>query len=337
VKEFAYARAAGVRDAMVAATAMPGELVRYLAGGTNLVDLMRVGVERPDQVVDLGRLPLADIEELPDGGLRIGALARNSDVAADERVRRRYPLLARAILNGASPQIRNKATVGGNLLQRTRCPYFYDLTAACNKRIPGSGCDALLGMNRTHAILGASDSCIAVHPSDMCVALAALDAAVTVEGPGGTRRRVPVTGLHRLPGDSPHIETVLAPGELVTAVDLPAPRPGRSAYVKVRDRASYAFALISAAAQVHVEAGRIALARIALGGVAAKPWRAYRAEDLLIGSEPSAGTFRRSTAEAVAGARTRRDNAFKPELARRLIERTLTELTSNHNSTGRAS
>lgn len=328
MKEFSYSRAEGPADAIELGTATTqASPVRYLAGGTNLIDLMRVGVEQPDRLIDISRLPLTDIEDLPDGGLRLGALSLNSSVANDDRVRLRYPLLARAILNGASAQLRNKATTGGNLLQRTRCGYFYDLTTACNKRVPGAGCDALEGQHRTHAILGAGDSCIAVHPSDMCVALAALDAVVNIEGPHGAGRAVPLTEFHRLPGDTPHIETVLEAGELVTSIDLPPAPPGRAAYVKVRDRASYAFALTSVAVLLDADAGRTRSARIALGGVAPKPWRAYAAEELLIGAEPNQATFRRAAEEAVADARPRRDSGFKVELVKRLIYRTLAELT----------
>ncbi|HUR09007.1 MAG TPA: xanthine dehydrogenase family protein subunit M [Nonomuraea sp.] len=322
MREFSYVRAANISDAIEQAAGS----ARYLAGGTNLIDLMREEVERPERLVDITRLPLADIEDLPGGGLRLGALARNSQVAHDDRVRRRYPLLARAILNGASAQLRNKATVGGNLLQRTRCGYFYDAAAACNKRAPGTGCDALGGFNRTHAVLGSSESCIAVHPSDMCVALAALDAVVNVQGPGGVRRAVPLTDFHRLPGRTPDIETELLDGELITSVDLPPGRPGQAAYAKVRDRAGYAFALVSVAVLLHVEQGRTAAVRIALGGVAHKPWRAYSAEEMLTGAVAEEPAFRLAAEEAVAEARPRRHNGFKVELAERLIRRTLTEL-----------
>jgi xanthine dehydrogenase YagS FAD-binding subunit len=328
MKEFAYSRAADAAEAIALATTAPTSSARYLAGGTNLVDLMREGIERPDRLVDISRLPLAGIDDLPDGSLRIGALARNSQVGNDERIRRRYPLLARAILSGASPQLRNRATVGGNLLQRTRCGYFYDTAAACNKRVPGAGCDAMDGFNRTHAILGAGESCIAVHPSDMCVALTALDAVVNIEGPRGTRRAVPLTEFHRLPGETPHIETVLEHGELVTAIDLPPAPPGRTSYTKVRDRASFAFALSSVAVRLHVEAGRTASARIALGGVAHKPWRAYATEELLTGAPPEPAVFRRAAQEAVSGAHPLRHNAFKVELVQRLVYRTLTDLAT---------
>ncbi|MFD1544220.1 FAD binding domain-containing protein [Nonomuraea guangzhouensis] len=322
MKEFAYVRAATVSDAIDQAAGS----ARYLAGGTNLIDLMREEVERPERLVDITRLPLAGIEDQPGGGLRLGALARNSQVAHDERVRHRYPLLAKAILNGASPQLRNKATVGGNLLQRTRCGYFYDAAAACNKRAPRTGCDALDGFNRTHAVLGSSESCIAVHPSDMCVALAALDAVVNVQGPGGVRRAVPFTDFHRLPGRTPDVETELRDGELITSVDLPPDLPGQAAYVKVRDRASYAFALVSVAVLLRVERGRTAAVRIALGGVAHKPWRAYSAEEMLTGAVADEPAFRLAAEEAVAEARPRRHNGFKVQLAERLIRRTLTEL-----------
>ncbi|MEU7829572.1 MULTISPECIES: xanthine dehydrogenase family protein subunit M [unclassified Nonomuraea] len=291
---------------------------KYLAGGTNLVDLMRQGIETPHELVDITRLPLADIEEHA-GGLRIGALVRNTRVAADERIRDRYPVLAQAILNGASPQLRNRATVGGNLMQRTRCGYFYDRHSACGKRDPGAGCDALDGFNRTHAILGTSESCVAVHPSDMCVALAALDAVVNIAG----RDPVPLVDFHRLPGDTPHLETALAPGELVTSIDLPPAQPGRSVYLKVRDRASYAFALVSVAAVVRMEAGRATTVRIALGGVAAKPWRAYEAEQLLTGTTLDDELIHQAAEQALAGSRPRAHNAFKAELARRLIRRAL--------------
>lgn len=321
MRPFAYTSAAGIAEAVRLAAAGP---VTFLAGGTNLVDLMRAGVEQPEHVVDISRLPLDGIEDLPGGGLRIGALARNARVAGDARVRARFPLLAQAIMNGASPQLRNRATAGGNLLQRTRCGYFYDRAAACNKRVPGSGCDALDGYNRMHAILGAGDNCIAVHPSDMCVALAALDATVNVAGRDAA---VPLAGFHRLPGDSPHVETVLEPGELITSIDLPE-MPGRSVYLKVRDRATYAFALVSAAVLMRVEEGRVAAARIALGGVAHKPWRAYAAERLLTGEPVHDDLLRQAAEAAVAGARPREHNAFKPELATRLVRRALKATTS---------
>jgi xanthine dehydrogenase YagS FAD-binding subunit len=331
MKPFSFARATDVAAAIATVAAEPG--ATFLAGGTNLVDLMREGIERPDQLVDVTRLPLGAIEELADGGLRIGATARNVQVANHRLVRQHYPMLARAILNGASAQLRNMATVGGNLMQRTRCSYFYDLAAACNKREPGAGCDALGGYNRMHAILGASDSCIAVHPSDMCVALAALDAVVQIQGARGARRSIPLVDFHRLPGETPQIETELAHGELIVAVDLPPPMAGRSTYVKVRDRASYAFALVSVAALLDVQEGQIRSARLALGGVAHKPWRAWAAEELLIGAQADEALFRRAAEQAVAGARTYQHNAFKVELAKRLIARTLADLASGAGET----
>ncbi|SEG91766.1 xanthine dehydrogenase YagS FAD-binding subunit [Nonomuraea solani] len=319
MRPFVYERPADLSEAVEL-----GAAGTYLAGGTNLVDLMRQEVERPERVIDISRLPLDRIEDLPGGGLRIGALARNARVAADDRVRARYPVLARALLSGASPQLRNRATVGGNLLQRTRCGYFYDVGAACNKRVPGAGCEAIGGLDRGHAVLGASESCVAVHPSDMCVALAALGATVNLAGVHGARA-VPVTDFHLLPGRTPHVETVLG-NDLVTSVDLPPGLPAHGAYVKVRDRASFAFALVSVAVLLHVEDGGIGTVRIALGGVAARPWRAYEAEELLTGAAPDERAFREAAVAALAGARPLRDNAFKAELARRLIQRTLTEL-----------
>ncbi|AQZ68442.1 Periplasmic aromatic aldehyde oxidoreductase, FAD binding subunit YagS [[Actinomadura] parvosata subsp. kistnae] len=323
MRPFAYVKAADVDEAVRAATG-PG--VKFLGGGTNLVDLMREGIERPDTVVDVTGLPFDTIEELPSGGLRIGALVRNSALAADARVRTRYPMVSQALLSGASAQLRNMATVGGNLLQRTRCPYFYDHASACNKREPGAGCDALGGFNRSTAILGVSEHCIAAHPSDLCVALAALDAIVEVRGQDGTRR-VPMADFHRLPGDTPDIETALAPGELVTAVELPpAPAAANSRYRKVRDRASYAFALVSVAAALEVRDGAITDVRLALGGVAPKPWRATEAERLLLGGPADEGAFRRAAEAELASATTRDGNAFKARLAVATITATLREL-----------
>ncbi|MEV5896179.1 FAD binding domain-containing protein [Nonomuraea fuscirosea] len=323
MKPFAYVKPADVEAALHAAATEPG--AKFLGGGTNLVDLMREGIEQPQTVVDVTGLPFDTVADLPDGGLRIGALVRNSALAADPRVRDRYPVLSQALLSGASGQLRNMATVGGNLLQRTRCLYFYDTTSACNKREPGSGCDALDGFNRSCAILGVSDSCIATHPSDMCVALAALDAVVEVRGTGGTRR-IPVTDLHRLPGDTPEIETDLAPGELITAVELP-PAPANSRYRKVRDRASYAFALVSVAAALEVSDGTVTLARLALGGVAPKPWRAREAERLLTGGPADEAAFRRAAEAELAAASVRDGNAFKTALATATIVATLRELS----------
>ena len=322
MRPFAYVKPVDVEAALLAAT-KPG--AKFLGGGTNLVDLMREGIERPDTVVDVTGLPFDTVDELPNGGLRIGALVRNSALAADQRVRTRYPMLSQALLSGASGQLRNMATVGGNLLQRTRCPYFYDEASACNKREPGSGCDALSGFNRGCAILGVSESCIATHPSDMCVALAALDAVVDVRTTDGTRR-VPLTDLHRLPGDTPEIETELAPGDLITAVELP-PVAANSRYRKVRDRASYAFALVSVAAALQVSDGTVTEARLALGGVAPKPWRAREAERLLFGGPADEAAFRRAAEAELASAAVRPGNAFKVALATSTIVATLRELS----------
>ena len=300
---------------------------KYLGGGTNLVDLMRETIERPAALVDVTTLSDA-IESIPTGGLRIGAAARNTAVAEHATVRSQYPVLARAILAGASAQIRNMATVGGNLLQRTRCTYFYDDDgSACNKRVPGQGCDAINGFNRIHAILGTSPSCIATHPSDMCVALAALDAVVHLEGSNGTRS-LPLTELHRLPGEHPEKDTVLAPGELITAVELPALAfSARSTYRKVRDRASYAFALVSVAAALDIKEGIVADVRIAIGGVAHKPWRCYTAEAVLKGQAATETAFRAAAEAELAAAKPQLHNAFKIELARRTITAVLAELT----------
>ena len=325
MRSFTYVTAPDVAAA-VAAIAEPG--AKALGGGTNLVDLMRSDVERPDTLVDITRLPLAGVEELPDGGLRIGALVRNSHLAAHPAVRTRFPVLSQALLSGASGQLRNMATVGGNLLQRTRCLYFTDPAAACNKREPGSGCDAIGGFHRGGAVLGASEHCIATHPSDMAVALVALDAVAEVQSVRGTRR-LPLADLHRLPGDTPHIETDLAADELITAVELPAaPVAAVSRYRKVRDRASFAFALVSVAAAVEVIAGTVTDVRLALGGVAAKPWRAHAAERLLVGEPATEETFDAAAAAELAPATGRPGNEFKIELARRTIVATLTTLVT---------
>ncbi|WP_203311497.1 FAD binding domain-containing protein [Sphingomonas beigongshangi] len=302
-----------------------GADARYLGGGTNLVDLMREGIERPRTLVDVTAVS-TEIEDDADGGLVIGAGVTNTALASDRRVRTRYPLVARAILAGASAQIRNMATVGGNLLQRTRCTYFYDEAAACNKRVPGSGCDAREGFNRIHAILGASSACVATHPSDLCIALAALDAEVTVVGPDG-ERRIAFADLHLLPGETPERETSVRQGELIVAVHLPAPPVGRSAYRKVRDRASYAFALVSVAAVLDVGEDRVVRdVRLALGGVAHKPWRATRAEAMLRGRFADEAAFAAAAAAELADAAPLRDNGFKIELARRTIAAVLYEL-----------
>ena len=320
---FSYARADAAPEAIRLAS--QGAHAKYLGGGTNLVDLMRETIERPEALVDVTALDAA-IEEQPDGGLRIGAAAHNTAVASHPLVRTRYPMLARAVLAGASAQIRNMATVGGNILQRTRCYYFYDDEARCNKRVPGAGCDAAEGFSRIHAILGASPSCVATHPSDMCVALAALDAIVHVEGAGGART-MKLADLHRLPGTRPEIETELRPHELITAIELPPPAPDmRMTYRKVRDRASYAFALVSVAATITIADGMIGEARIALGGVAHKPWRASRAEALLKGAPATEASFLAAAAAELAEARPLRDNGFKIDLARRTIVAVLGEL-----------
>lgn len=298
----------------------------YIGGGTNVVDLLRESIADPASLVDVTGLS-SSIEERADGGLLIGAAVRNTAVAEHRAVRTRYPVLSRAILAGASAQIRNMATVGGNILQRTRCQYFYDAEGSrCNKRNPGQGCDALQGLNREHAILGASSSCVATHPSDMCVALAALGADVHLQGADGTRV-LPLADLHRLPGDTPDVETRLAPGELITAVELPPlPAETRSTYRKVRDRSSFAFALVSVAAALHQRDGTIAEARLALGGVAHKPWRARKAEEVLVGAPADAATFRAAADAELADAEPLRDNGFKIELTRRTIAAVLGEL-----------
>ncbi len=319
MKPFTYVRPADARAAIAAA----GEGgASFLAGGTTLVDLMRLEVMTPSAVVDLSPLPLTAIERAGDG-LRIDAMARNSAVATHPLVVERYPLLAQALLAGASQQVRNMATVGGNLLQRTRCPYFRDLAVACNKRAPGSGCSAIDGYTRSHAILGTSESCIATHPSDMCVALAALDAVVHTRG-AGRERAIPFGEFHTLPGDHPEIESALEPGELVTHIELPAsPFAAHAHYVKVRDRAAFAFALASAAVGLDVADGKIRAARVALGGVATRPWRAAEAEQALIGQAPNRASFERAAAAAIVDPKPRRDNAFKVALAKRTIVRAL--------------
>jgi xanthine dehydrogenase YagS FAD-binding subunit len=297
---------------------------RFLAGGTTLVDLLKLDVERPRAVVDVTSLPLSRIELLPDGGVRVGAMVRNSDMADDELIRTRYPLLSQAILAGASAQVRNMATTGGNLLQRTRCYYFRDTASPCNKREPGSGCPAIDGCNRIHAVLGGSDACIATHPSDMCVALAALDAVVRLKGVRG-ERTVPLTDFHLLPGDRPDRESVVESAELITAVDIPAvPFATRSIYLKVRDRQSYAFALASAAVALDVIDGVVREARIALGGIATKPWRAREAERILAGRRADRPAFEAAADAALAGAVPRAHNAFKIPLAKRTLVRALT-------------
>ncbi|GAA0674477.1 xanthine dehydrogenase YagS FAD-binding subunit [Sphingomonas insulae] len=323
MNRFDYHRPASIAEA-VAAGATDGAV--YLGAGTNLLDLMKGGVTRPVQLVDLTKLPGLDgIETLANGDVRIGALVRNSTLAFDARFARRFPAVAEALLSGASPQLRNAATVGGNLLQRTRCAYFYDTASACNRRVPGSGCDAIGGENRMHAVLGWSEQCIATHPSDFCVPLVALGAIVEIEGLDG-RRDVPLADLHRLPGDTPAVETVLAPGDLIVAVRLPAEAQAFAAhqrYIKVRERTSYAFAVVSAAAALDIADGRIVSGRLAFGGLAAKPWRAAEAEALLAGGAPERATFERAAAAALVDARASGDNAFKIDLARRIAVRAL--------------
>jgi xanthine dehydrogenase YagS FAD-binding subunit len=324
MKTFDYFRPATISDA-VAAAAEPG--AAYLAAGTNLLDLMKGGVTGPSRLVDVTRLPGLDrIEPLPDGGIRIGALVRNADLAHDPDFVKSYPAIAEALLSGASPQLRNAATVGGNLLQRTRCGYFYDVASACNKREPGTGCEARGGENRLHAVLGWSEACIATHPSDFCVPLVALDAVVEIEGSNG-KREVAVEALHRLPGDTPERESALEPGDLIVALRLPGEARAFSAharYLKVRERTSFAFAVVSAAAGLQIEQGTIREARLALGGVAAKPWRARAAEEMLAGSRPGPDAFRRAAKAALADAKPSGDNQFKIELAQRILERALT-------------
>jgi xanthine dehydrogenase YagS FAD-binding subunit len=324
-----YSRANDAAGAVSAISAKPG--TKFLGGGTNLIDLMKMGVETPAQLVDINRLPMAQIEELPDGkGIRIGALARNSDLADHALIRERYPVLSQALLAGASPQLRNMATVGGNLMQRTRCYYFYDPAfPQCNKRNPGSGCGALKGYNRIHAILGQSDQCIATNPSDMNVALAALEAVVRVQGPNG-EREIPFADFHRLPGTTPNVDTNLKDDELITAVDLPAISfATRSHYLKIRDRASYAFAIVSAAVALEMDAGqKITAARIALGGVAHKPWRAEKAEQYLIGQRADEKTFQAAAEAELASAKGYLHNEFKIELAKRSIVRALTTVAA---------
>jgi xanthine dehydrogenase YagS FAD-binding subunit len=317
---FTYERASGPDDAVAA---MSKDGAKFISGGTNLLDLMKLEIERPLHLVDISRLPLKKIEELPDGGLRIGAQVPNSDLAADRRVRTRYPILSQALLAGASGQLRNKASTGGNLLQRTRCPYFYDTAAACNKRDPGAGCAAIGGYNRGLAILGASDACIATHPSDMAVAMTALDAQLELLNANHATRRVAIGDFHRLPGDTPHIETILEPGEMITNIVLPPPPPGRQLYRKVRDRASYEFALVSVAVIVATEGAKISTARVAFGGVAHKPWRSPEAEAALMGRPATMATFQSAAEAAMAKAVGRGQNDFKIELAKRTLSRTL--------------
>jgi xanthine dehydrogenase YagS FAD-binding subunit len=315
--------AAAVAAAAQSKTAQQGANVRFVGGGTTLIDLMKLNVETPTRLLDINRLPLGHIEDSPEGGLKIGAMVRNSDLANNPQVQKDYPVLSQAILNGASPQIRNMATVGGNLLQRTRCVYFRDTAMPCNKREPGTGCPAITGHNRTLAILGTSEHCIATNPSDMCVAMAALDATIHVQGTTGTRA-IPFGDFHLLPGSTPHLETVLQPGDLIVDVTLPPPIPeSRHVYLKLRDRASYEFALASAAVVLTISSGDITRVRIALGGVGAKPWRSPEAEDALTGKPANEASFRQAAEAALRTAKPQSESGFKIELAKRCLTHAL--------------
>jgi len=332
MEPFAFSRATDPGKAISAAakssTAQQGAEVRFVAGGTTLLDLMKLNVERPTQVIDINHLPLADVERTPDGGLKIGALVRNSDLAHHPQVQRDYAVLSQALLSGASGQLRNMATTGGNLLQRTRCVYFRDTNMPCNKREPGSGCSAIEGFNRTLAILGTSEHCIATNPSDMNVALTALEATVVIRGTAG-ERRVPIGEFFLLPGDTPQRETVMMPGDLITHVILPRPHPGaRSHYLKLRDRASYEFALASAAVVLAVEGGNITHARIAMGGVGTRPWRSPEAEKTLQGQSPNEQTFATAAAAALRPAKPQSQNGFKVDLAQRCLTHALSTVVA---------
>jgi xanthine dehydrogenase YagS FAD-binding subunit len=330
MNSFTYVRAGDVESAVRELAA--DSATRLIAGGTNLLDLMKENVERPGRLVDITRLPLGEIQPGEDGGLRLGALVTNTDVAYHAAIERRYPLLSRAILAGASPQLRNMATVGGNLMQRTRCYYFYDTATPCNKRAPGTGCPAIAGQNRIHAILGTSEHCIATHPSDMCVALRALEAMVRITGPDGDRA-LPFAEFHRLPGDTPHLDTNLRSGEIITSVDLPPEGfADHFTYLKVRDRASYAFALVSVAAALKMDGATVMEARVALGGVAPRPWRDERAEEQLRGKAATKESFQRFAEALLEGARGYGFNTFKIELARRVIVRGLCQAAAGEYS-----
>ncbi|MGL5803862.1 MAG: FAD binding domain-containing protein [Xenococcaceae cyanobacterium] len=321
MKNFTYIRSTSTKDAIQKAS--QEKAANFIAGGTNLIDRLKVFLDEPSQLIDISRLNLNQIDRTRDGGLRIGALVSNTAVADNPEIRSNYPLLSRAILSGASQQIRNMATVGGNLMQRTRCPYYYDTAFPCNKRQPGSGCPAATGINKMHAILGASEQCFAVNPSDMCVPLAALDAVVEVEGVKG-RREIPFTEFHRLPGNTPQLDNNLAPGEIITAVILPSVSFANGVYLKLRDRASYAFALISVAAALDIQNGKIQQARMALGGVAHKPWRSPEAEEFLKGKAAETTIFQQAAEMALQEAKPLKYNAFKVEMAKRAIRRALT-------------
>jgi xanthine dehydrogenase YagS FAD-binding subunit len=317
VKPFTFERARDAAQAIKSASG--GRSTMFIAGGTNLLDLMKLEIETPDHLIDIGRLPFGQIEETAEGGLRIGALVPNSELAADHRVRERYSLLSQAVLAGASGQLRNRATTAGNLLQRTRCFYFYDINMPCNKRSPGSGCAAIEGFNRIHAVLGGSESCIATHSSDMAVAMMALEASIEILAQDNSLRSVAIDKFYRLPGSTPNVESVLTPGELITAVVLPPPPGSAQIYRKVRDRASYAFALVSVAAALDLAGGKIRRARIAFGGLAPKPWRSWEAEELLVGKTADQDAFEAAAAAALRGARGYGGNDFKIELAKRTL------------------
>ncbi len=323
MKSFTYERATSPEAAAASAQAKPG--AKFIAGGTNLLDLMKLQIETPLHLIDITRLGLDKTEPTADGGVRIGAMVRNSDLAADPRIRKDYAVLSRALLSGASGQLRNKATTGGNLLQRTRCYYFYDTAQACNKRTPGSGCSAMQGYNRLHAVLGTSEQCIATHPSDMAVAMRVLDARVETVMPSGARRVIPMADFHRLPGNTPHIETSLQSGEMITAVTLPPPLPGKHIYRKMRDRASYAFATVSVAAIVDTSGGIVRSARMAFGGLAHQPWRVPGAEAILAGANINQSTANAAADRVLQGARGFGHNDFKIPLLRSTLRAVLTE------------
>ena len=323
MKAFTYERATSPEAAAAAAAAKPG--ARFIAGGTNLLDLMKLQVETPVHLIDINRLGLDKIEATPDGGVRIGAMVRNSDLAADSRIRKDYAVLSRALLSGASGQLRNKATTGGNLLQRTRCYYFYDTSKPCNKRTPGTGCSAVQGFNRLHAVLGTSEQCIATHPSDMAVAMRVLDAKVETVSPNGGRRVIPIADFHQLPGSTPNVETSLQLGEIITAVTLPPPLPGTHVYRKVRDRASYAFAMVSVAAIIDKSGGNIRSAKLAFGGLAHKPWRVAEAETALAGAAVGEASANAAADRVLQGARGFGHNDFKIPLVRRTLRAVITE------------
>jgi xanthine dehydrogenase YagS FAD-binding subunit len=320
MQPFAFIRTNNIAAAVKEAG---GKGAKFIAGGTNLVDLLKLDIEQPATLIDINGLDLKKVEIGADGRVHVGALVKNSELAWHPEIRKRFPVLSEALLFGASPQLRNMATTGGNMLQRTRCPYFYDPAFACNKRVPGAGCSAMEGYNRNQAVLGTSEHCIAVHPSDMCVALAALDAVVFLQGREG-QRAIPFHALHRLPGATPHLEHVLKPGELITGIELPALSYGaRSHYLKVRDRASYEFALASAAVALDLDGGTIRQARVALGGVGTKPWRSAEAEEVLANAPATAASYRKAAEAAMRGAKPHRHNAFKIELAQRTLIRAL--------------